>query len=202
MRFIESIRYKDGSYHNLTLHQKRLTQTVRQFMPGGSPVELEKILPPLTLEGTYKVRLVYDVDDEDLHYDIEYSEYIPRKIQSLQLVASEPFDYSYKYEDRSRINAMVNRGSADDIIITMGNKITDGSYFNLVFWDGRRWLTPDTPLLNGIKRQQLLHSDQIKEAPIIIDDLDAFEKVSLINSMLDLQEVEVPVGQIKKIVQS
>ena len=197
MRFIESILFRDGVYHNLELHQERLDRTFDQFMPAIQSHDLAKILPPLNLEGTYKVRVVYDADVEDAEYDLEFSEYVPRKIESLQVVESKVFDYSFKYEDRTTINQLVKQAEADDIIISINEKITDGSYFNLAFWDGNEWLTPDTPLLNGVRRQQLLKEGTIKEAPISVKDLAAFEKVSLINAMLDLEEIELRVSSIK-----
>ncbi|MEM0942076.1 MAG: aminotransferase class IV [Bacteroidota bacterium] len=93
---------------------------------------------------------------------------------------------------------MVAKSCADDIIITIiiDEKVTDGSYFNLVFWDGNKWITPDAPLLNGVRRQQLLAANKIKEAPISIADLSAFEKVSLINAMLSIGTIELSMEQV------
>lgn len=191
MRFIESILFKDGVYHNLDLHQERVDRTFAHFMPEIQSHQLSKVLPPLSLDGTYKVLLVYDADLEDADYDLEFSEYYPRKIDSLQIVNSEAFDYSFKFEDRNHIQTLINQSDADDIIISVDGKITDGSYFNLTFWDGNEWLTPDTYLLNGVRRQQLLNEKKIKETPISVNDMGAFQKVSLINAMLDLGDVEL-----------
>ena len=191
LRFIESILFRDGHYHNLDLHQKRLERTFEQFMPEIEWHDLNQILPQLDLAGTYKVRLEYDADQEDADYDLEFAEYYPRKIDSLQVVHTEPFDYSFKYEDRAKINQLVSSSGADDIIICMDGYITDSSYANLCFWDGKDWITPESHLLNGVKRQQLLAEKKIKEAPVSVEDIGAFEKISLINAMLDLGEVEV-----------
>jgi len=199
MRFIESILYKDGKYHHLTLHEKRFFHAIQRFMPNvQSHPDLRQLLPPINLEGIYKVRVVYHADTDDLNFDVEYTEYVSRKIESLEVVESEVFDYSFKYEDRTAINSLVRKSKADDIIISMDGKITDGSYFNLAFWDGSAWHTPDTPLLNGVRRQLLLSEKKIKEAPITIQDLGAFEKVSLINAMLDLGEVQVTMSNVLK----
>ena len=196
MRFIESILFRDGVYHNLDLHQERLDRTFDRFMPEIETHDLSNILPQLKLEGTYKVRLVYDADLEDADYDLEFAEYFPRKIETLQVVESEPFDYAFKYEDRTHIQSLVDKSEADDIIIAMDGNITDGSYFNLIFWDGKEWITPDKPLLNGVRRQQLLKEKRIKKAPITINDLGAFEKLCLINAMLDLGHLELPIHSI------
>ena len=142
------------------------------------------------------MRLIYDLDTEDAEYDLEYAEYLPRKIESLEVVHSKPFDYSMKYADRSVINKLARRSDADDVIIAIDGKITDGSYFNVAFWDGTDWLTPDSFLLNGVRRQQLLNEGKIKEASIQAGDVHSFEKVSLINAMLDLGELALPVSTI------
>ncbi|MEQ9468629.1 MAG: aminotransferase class IV [Ekhidna sp.] len=198
MRFIESILLKDGEYKNLSYHQQRMDHVFEKFAPKNDAHNLSRILPHLQMEGVFKVRIVYDMDSEDAEYDIEYSEYQPRKINTLEVVHSPPFDYSMKYENRTPIAKLLRSSQADDIIIAMNGSITDGSYFNLAFWNGNEWLTPDTPLLKGVRRTQLLAEGKIKEAPIRISELGAFEKVSLINAMLDLSEVEVPLSAILK----
>jgi len=198
MRFIESILFKDGDYYNLKLHQDRINRTFEIFLPSLDAHDLHKILPKLELEGKYKVRLVYNADEEDGTYDLEFSEYQPRNIKTLEVVESERFDYSFKFEDRKKIAHLAASAEADDIIIAIDDYITDGSYSNLVFWNGQEWLTPDTPLLKGIRRTELLGRNKIKEAPIQISDLGAFEKVSLINAMLDLGEIEVPLSQVRR----
>ncbi len=196
MRFIESILYKNGTYMNLPLHQERIDSVFQHFSSHDDSHNLNRILPKLEMDGIFKVRLVYDMDTEDAEYDIEFAEYQPRKIKSLEVVSSKPFNYSMKFEDRTKINKLVKSSNADDIIITIDNNITDGSYFNLVFWNGAEWLTPDTPLLKGVRRTQLLQEGKIKEASIRISDLGAFEKVSLINSMMDLEELVLSVSSI------
>ena len=196
MRFIESILYQDGSYHNLGLHQLRLNKTFEQFLPDLPPHDLINILPKLNLEGKYKVRLVYDADEEDAHFDLEYAAYHPKKIESMQVMESDAFDYAFKYEDRTHINRLLQQSTADDIIISINGAITDGSYFNLVFWNGEEWLTPSTPLLQGVRRQQLLDAGIIREAPINVEQLKDFEKVSIINAMLGLEELVVPASKI------
>ena len=198
MRFIESILLKNGQYINLHLHQQRIDHVFQRFASSDKSHDLNRILPKLDMEGSYKVRLVYDLDTEEAEYDLEFSEYRARKIKSLEVVHSQPFDYSMKFEDRTKINKLVKKSDADDIIIAINGKVTDGSYFNVTFWTGNEWITPDTPLLKGVRRTQLLQEGKIKEAPVLIADLGAFEKVSLINAMLDLGELEVPLSGVLK----
>ena len=196
MRFIESILFKDGKYHNLDFHQTRIDEVFSAFAPENDFHRLQQILPDLHMDGTFKVRMIFDTDSEDAMYNIEYAEYHVRKIQSVEVVSSASFDYSFKYEDRSKIDTLVRSSQADDIIIAVGSNITDGSYSNLAFWDGSKWLTPNTPLLKGTRRAKLLQEQKISEVPIQLSDLPSFQKVSLINAMMDLGTVEIPISAI------
>ena len=83
----------------------------------------------------------------------------------------------------------------DEIIIVQNGQITDTSYSNLVFFDGEKWITPTTYLLNGTMRQSLLQTKQIIEKPIQVEDLNRFESFKLINAMMDLEESpELPIS--------
>jgi 4-amino-4-deoxychorismate lyase len=84
------------------------------------------------------------------------------------------------------------RGDCDEIILVKNGLITDTSYSNLAFFDGVQWYTPEHPLLNGVRRQALLKQKRVREKRITPDELGSFVKLSLINAMLDLGEVEVP----------
>lgn len=191
MRFIESILFQNGSYINLSHHQARMDQVFERYASKKETYNLKQILPDLRMAGIFKVRLVYDLEAEGSMYDLDYAQYHPRHIQSLEVVHSDPFDYSLKFEDRTEINTLVNSSTSDDIIIAIDNHITDGSYFNLAFSDGKQWVTPNKPLLRGVRRTQLLQEGKIKEAKITIQDLSSYKKVSLINAMLDLGELEL-----------
>lgn len=66
--------------------------------------------------------------------------------------------------------------------------VTDSSFSNLAFYDSGKWFTPETFLLNGIMRQKLLADNIIHEKKIAVNDMKKYEKISFINSMLDLGE--------------
>lgn len=191
MKFIESICLKEGDYLNLEIHQQRVRRTFETFFEGAF-FELKKVLPIIQDSGSYKVRVVYDNDT----VDVDYASYQKRDIRKLELVNSNPFDYSFKYEDRAAINQLKATSLADDIIIVMDGFIRDSSYSNLAFWDGEKWLTPEKPLLEGVRRSQLLSEEKIKPSSIKSSDINKFEKVSLINAMLDLNELSVPISSV------
>jgi 4-amino-4-deoxychorismate lyase len=96
-------------------------------------------------------------------------------------------DYRFKYTNRERLNLLFEqRGNCDDILIVKNGFITDSFIANVVFFDGRKWWTPDTPLLPGTQRARLIHEKKISVCPVTPDDLPKYEKAGLINAMQDL----------------
>ncbi|WP_333578016.1 aminotransferase class IV, partial [Leyella stercorea] len=77
--------------------------------------------------------------------------------------------------------------------------LTDTSFTNVAVFDGERWLTPKYPLLLGTKRASLLERQVIKEADISVETLMNAQKVSLINAMIDLGEIEISIANIIRV---
>jgi 4-amino-4-deoxychorismate lyase len=65
--------------------------------------------------------------------------------------------------------------------------LTDSYYGNIVLWKDGIWYTPESHLLAGTQRASLLDNKLIQAIPIRVDNLKEFEKVKIINSMLDLE---------------
>ena len=120
-----------------------------------------------------------------------------RDIKSLKLVYDDAIDYSYKYADRSALTKLLEqKGNCDEIIIVKNALLTDTSYTNLAFFNGKEWHTPSTPLLKGTMRERLVEEEKIREAAITVNDLKNYEKVSLINCMLDIDKLSLPTSQV------
>ena len=98
--------------------------------------------------------------------------YVPREIRSLRLVAADDeLDYHLKYADRSALARLLQRrDDCDEILIVRDGAITDTSYSNVAFFDGRKYVTPDTFLLNGMRRQYLLGTGVLTECRITPSD--------------------------------
>jgi len=147
-------------------------------------IDLQQIItiPDDLDENIYKCRVVYDI----IIHEIEFLPYQIKPIHTLHLVEANHINYSHKYLDRSSFAPLLHAAPADDILIVKNGLITDTSYANVVFWDGKRWLTPATPLLPGTKRQYLLDIKQIECDRLRPADLHRFTHARLINAMLDL----------------
>ena len=193
---VESIKLKDGIIHNLEYHQQRMHTSQHELFPDANPIELAKELSAIEMNslGTFKIRVLYGQAIER----IEVDPYLLRSVKSLQVVYNDDIDYHLKFADRQSLNDLYSRrGACGDIIIVKDNYVTDSYSANLVFYDGKRWITPHLPLLKGTKRQYLLDHDMISEQEIRTEDIARFHKVGLINAMIDLDEM--PVIQIKDI---
>jgi 4-amino-4-deoxychorismate lyase len=194
-QFIESIKVEDQEIFLLELHQKRVDQTFAHFGKEGS-IDLAKIFKHLEHDenGLFKLRLAYDLDKRIRTQMIPYA--IP-EIADFQLVENNSFDYSFKFEDRKELDKMKMKSKAEEIIIVKNNHITDTSFSNLLFLKGKEWFTPNSYLLNGVQRQQLLKQKKIKEAEITMQNIKDFSHFQLINAMNDFDDMFIyPIDRI------
>lgn len=161
--------------------------------PNLPVLNLESILPVISLDSKHKIRIIYD----GLSSRVEFAAYQPKTINSLKVIEENTISYPFKFENRSEFQGLLEkREQADDILIVKNGFLTDSSYSNVAFWDGSEWFTPDTYLLNGVRRQFLLAKGLIREKKITMSDLPNFDKVSLMNAMLDLGAVDLPIDHI------
>ena len=187
---LETIKTVDGKPQNLDFHQKRF-ENARNSMFGLKNFDLlSEIIkvPEFAQNGLFRCRLLYKEKIEK----IEFLPYNFRQIKTLRLVESNGIDYSYKFADRSELeNLFARKGDCDDIIIVKNGLITDSFAANLVFYDGQKWWTPDSPLLKGTKREKFLAEKTISACKIELSDLQKYSKVGLINAMIDLDTMPV-----------
>ena len=66
--------------------------------------------------------------------------------------------------------------------------ITNTSIANLIF-DGKKWLTPKTPLLNGTTRARLLESGFLSQEDINVTMLLNAKKLGIMNAMMGFVEL-------------
>jgi 4-amino-4-deoxychorismate lyase len=195
-QLVETLKLKDGVIRNLECHQNRMNRAMNELFPNEPKIDLEAVIsiPEHFKSGVFKVRVVYGSGIEK----IEIEPYIFRTIESLKVVYHESVDYHLKYTNRQVLQDLfAQRGLCDDIIIIKNGLVTDSFAANLLFFDGETWFTPTTPLLKGTKRQMLIDQGIISEKEIIEEDIRSFQKVGLINAMIDFDEM--PVVELEKI---
>jgi 4-amino-4-deoxychorismate lyase len=193
---VESIKLKDGKLFNLGYHQTRMNGALAELFPEATVIDLASVIsiPENCMSGTFKVRVLYGPTVET----IEIEPYQFRTIQSLKVVHHESIDYHLKYTDRQILQHLfAQRDNADDIVIVKNGLVTDAFAANLIFFDGQKWVTPNTPLLKGTQRQYLLDQGIISETEIKESDISSFQKVGLINAMVSFKDM--PVIPVEKI---
>ena len=184
----ETIKLQDGVFKLLDYHNNRMDSARQHFFRPAGPIDLKKELrvPENCKKGLFKCKVVYGKCIQD----VSFSSYKNRDINALKLVDADGVDYPFKYVDRGALDKLTEGSDpGEEILIVKNGKITDTSYTNVCLWDGKKWLTPARPLLKGTKRQHYLDKGQVSGAEISVADLKKYEKISLINAMLDLGDI-------------
>jgi 4-amino-4-deoxychorismate lyase len=190
--FLETICIQNSIACNLPRHVARMRETASHFgFVAPNLPKLETLIPKELKESVkVKCRIVYHTKIEE----ISFEKYAPKVVKSLKLVEASP-DYSFKFSDRTALNALLpQKGNCDEILIVRNGYITDTSYSNVVFRRGSDFFTPDTYILNGTKRQQLLREGTIREKRITPENLNKFDEIFLVNAMLDLAQMTQTMG--------
>lgn len=195
-QFVETICIQDGKARNLRYHLDRMNRTIRQFFPHLPSVSETDLLPQIPQESSLqKARVVYSAEGIT---ERTFAPYTLRNTQNIAMVEDNTIDYSWKSTDRTPLTRQREKAPhADEVIIIKDGCVTDTSYTNLCFYDGREWFTPDTPLLPGTMRQYLLDQGLIKSRRILAADLPCYQKVSLINAMMELGDLCLDVSAVR-----
>lgn len=155
----------------------------KSLFTSFEPILLEAVISIpdwARVNGVFKCRVTYSQQLEK----IAFEPYAFRFVHSLRLVDADLIDYTFKYADRSFIEALfLKRDKCSDILMVKNGCLTDTSYANVALFDGEKWLTPAKPLLPGTCRARLLAEGQIHEAEIRRDELHLFKKIRLFNAM-------------------
>ncbi len=177
---LETIRIEGGRAHNLSYHQARFDKSRKALFGTNTPIDLQKHIDP-PKEGLYRCRILYAENIES----VEYLPYTPKAVNTLKVVTDDTIEYHYKYADRAPFTALLEtHPDADEIIIEQNGLLTDTTIANIALYDGNRWLTPRTPLLEGTMRASLIESGRLETADIRKSDLVDCTHVALMNAMI------------------
>ncbi len=189
----ETIRCENGQLRNLDYHQERMNYSWKALYGMKCPWKLEDLIrfQELPHQGLYRCRVSYDAKN----YSIAFYPYQKRSINSIKLIENANLSYSFKFEDRSVFSKLsTNYRNVDEIVFTRNGFLTDSSFSNLVLRQNQNWYTPETFLLRGTKRQQLLNQGIIKEKPIHVNTILEYDAISFINAMLDPGDMMFPIS--------
>lgn len=194
-QLIETIKIQDGVLFNISWHNYRLNQSRRKLYKDIPEIYLEQqiSIPKEYLHGEIRCRIIYG-------REIERTEFYPysyRKVHTLKMIEDNLIKYELKYADRTRLEKLyTQRGECDDILIIRNGLFTDSFSANLVFYDGVNYYTPETPLLQGTKREKYLSEKIIISTDIRPSDLPGFREIHLINAFQDIGRTVIPVTSV------
>lgn len=196
-RLVESIRIENKQLHHIDLHNKRFNEARRKLFGIYQNIDLSEHIqiPESISDMRYKCRVT---TLDGIQIDVEITPYEQRIVKCLKLVEMDDIDYSVKTDQRQLLNkAYDQRGNCDDIIIVKNKCLTDSWAANIILYDGVMWVTPDTPLLNGVQREFLIQNKKIERRRITVDDLVNYKKIRLINALVDFDRApEISIDQI------
>lgn len=186
----ETIKVVNKKMLNVSFHNERMNRSRYELFGCRDELNLNEIveIPSDIAKDIYKCKVIYS----DTIKDVEFRKYIPRKIDLLKLVYSDETIYSYKYLDRGVFEELLQKCNCkenENLLIVKNGRITDTTYSNVALFDGKEWHTPQFPLLKGTKRAKLILDKRIFEKDILVKDLQHYEKIVLINAMLEFDPV-------------
>jgi 4-amino-4-deoxychorismate lyase len=184
-RLFESIMVVDGVARHLALHSARMNRSRGELFGSVPAINLEQLLPTFvrSASGLCKCRIEYDREIRT----VECMPYQRRWISGLVLVYDNEIRYDHKYLDRSVLEKFSGVEETEEVVIVRKGFVTDTRYSNIVLANGHLRVTPANPLLRGIQREYLLSTGAIREEEVRAEDIERFEKVILINAMMDLE---------------
>lgn len=189
MKLLESIKCLNGKLSNIEKHNERFNRSRKECFGADNEINLLEVLriPENVNIGLFRCRVIYTREIEE----VEFVPHHYREINTLKLVEDNHIEYGFKFADRKTLNNLfAKRGDCDDILIAKDGFITDSYTANIVFFDGSKWWTPETPLLAGTQRSRLLEEGRIFECSITPADISKYTFAGLINAMWDLEELE------------
>jgi len=181
-QFIESIRIENGQMELIDYHNIRFNSTRKLFYCADKDYDLNSFIqiPGKFKKALVKCRILYDMEVRD----VQFSFYEPQNIKSLKLINAS-INYEHKSIDRFHLELLKKTAfPADEVLIVNNGKISDTSFSNIIFRKKKKWFTPNSPLLAGVRREYLLNEGIIEEISICPSDLKIFDSFMLINALL------------------
>ncbi len=186
--FFETIRIENGIPQHLHYHNLRLNRTIRENFSLCPSYDLRDFLefPPEAGKGTFRCKICYNTEIRE----ITFTPYQRRSYRMLRLIEAD-IDYRYKSCDRNALEKLYERrGECDDVLIVKNGLLSDTTIANIALFDGLRWYTPKSPLLEGTTRARLLEKGILHTADLRAEDLHKYTKFALMNAMTGFYQLK------------
>jgi len=184
--FFETIKIKNGDIFNLKYHNLRLNRTISDIFGIKTDFNLRDFIQTPNDNEMYRCKVIYSDKIESVSFEL----YKPRVFNSFKVI-EHCILYPYKSVYREEIDKLYERREGcDDIILVKDGLVQDTSIANIAIYDGLKWYTPKTPLLQGTQRAKLLKNEIIIEKDIQIKYFKNIVSFAIINALLGFQEIK------------
>ena len=171
-------------------HWARMKHSIKALSGRDLQIELNEkiILQAIKNDDLFKCRILYN----DQEYQVEISRYQKRHIEKIVFIHDDDISYPLKFTAKNCfVKHTKNLPATTEPIFVVDGFLTDSSYSNIALWNGNEWHTPKEPLFFGVRRNVLLNENLLVAKNISINDMHQYQKISFINAMLDLEELEI-----------
>lgn len=195
-QLLETFCLLDGELLNLPYHSARVGRSLGREYPitPFTDVVSREVSRLGATKGKWRASITYTWQGIE---SIKLTPYRLPQITSFRLIDIEDNFYSKKWADRSRLDEYKNLlPQGVEPIFVLKGQITDTSFTNILVERDGKLYTPSTPLLLGTKRDKLLSDGTIHSIPLSSAELHTYERIHLINAMLDPGEVALPLSVI------
>ncbi|MDD0824517.1 aminotransferase class IV family protein [Mannheimia sp. AT1] len=184
----ETISVLDGQVQNLSYHQQRFEQAVKEFFGCNPAFCLAEILiiPAEFQTGKVRCRIDYNATQ----FEVKFYPYQPKQITQFRCVEVKNWDYHLKFSDRKRFDLFNILQNEEVIIINNGN-VSDCSIGNLLFLKQGVWYSPQDYLLKGTQLTALIDQNKVMLTKIRKEDLKQYESIMMINALNPFDEKRV-----------
>ena len=183
---LETIKVDKGQVENLFYHQQRCNRSRQILFDSQDTLDLSLHIKAPS-KNLYRCRILYG---ETLH-SIEYIPYVPKEIDAIKIVPSDII-YNLKYANRDALNTLLSTyPEVDEIIIEKDGYLSDTTIANIAFYNGKQWITPKNPLLEGTMRAKLIEEGFLHTEDICKTDLPKYTHLALINAMIGFKILNI-----------
>ena len=184
--FFETIKIKNSKIYNLKYHNHRVNRTISEVFSKKSNLNLKEYIKLPKDETLYKCKLTYSTKIEN----ITLEPYKMKRFKNFICIESD-IQYPYKSVNREEFEKLTELNKEyDEIIIIKDNLLTDTTIANIALYNGLKWFTPKTPLLEGTLRASLIEQKLLKTKDLDKKALKSCVKIAIMNAIIGFYELK------------
>ena len=190
---LETLALIDGALRDAPAHLVRMQKAAAHFVYAWNEADVTACLDRLTdahPTGSWRVRLLLDAQGQPRAEAFAMDVPPPRVQLQLAARAFDEADSEFsRFKTTRRAHYEAFAPSSADVFDTLlwnrHGEITECTRGNIALLIDGRWVTPPLRcgLLDGIGRAHRLHSGELAEAVVRVDDLPRVQAVAFVNSL-------------------